>query len=116
MKASELRIGNWVLSHSDTPVQIQAGGINAMEHGQFHPKPIPLTSDILYINGWTDDDGPVLLVGEFQISFRDGYIRFWWFFDHEASIKVKLDYVHQLQNAVFAITGTEITFSSLPAS
>lgn len=105
MNAIELRIGNLVfVSDDDHAAPIQAGGINAMEHGQFKPRPIPLTEEWLLKLGFrrsTDND----------CVFSNGTLAV--FFDKTDSFcelkGAKPKYVHQLQNLYFALTGEELT-------
>ncbi len=63
--------------------------------------PIPLTEDILLkcgfekaLNGWWDKDE--------IFSYRDGYFGF------GTNRHTKIDYLHQLQNLYFALTGEEL--------
>ena len=117
MKTSELRIGNWVIvHHNDVEIDfitnkeiVGAKGLHLTELKKV--KPIPLTEE------W-------LLKFEFEYTkiavgfnqFRKGILElsitpngYELFFTYKW---VKIEYVHQIQNLYFALTGEELTFKS----
>lgn len=127
MKANELRIGNWV----NVPVKEQSPfRIDAFEHlsdkfikvAMFHPEygesvhpltwyggdlePIPLTEEILLKCGFEEDAN---LFHNNIALYKNGVGGFNYnanYFEHDNLISV--DYLHQLQNLYFALTGEEL--------
>ena len=119
MKASELRIGNWVEMYKEEskPFKISAGNISveykANKQGYTRYKPIPLTEEWLIRFGFEDvqiNKTQVKCLTEYQFSFFfiDGHIQF---VDSENALdftETLCQYVHQLQNLFFALTGEEL--------
>jgi len=79
-------------------------------------RPIPITPEILEKCGFKNDvenDAADMIFGEFRIFA--GHHE-WWFWGHESpidigmKINVRLDYLHQLQNLYFALTGEELNY------
>lgn len=139
MKASELRVGNYINFNVDnnpaTVIQILVGGISVNNHtleecsqawgewlvAEDQIKPIPLTEEWLLkfgfekrivpgSNGLFDFYNNILLEYSFEISC------FWlsncYQNDHEILIQTQpLKYVHQLQNLYFCLTGKELEIS-----
>lgn len=113
MKASELRIGNFVRNNMNgeilIPCDILCDGINTenfegLNYGFIEP--IPLTEEWLLKFGF-EITGNFQTKDRFQTHKQDGII---WF--EHGYIVVELQYVHQLQNLYFALTGEELTFKS----
>ena len=127
IKAEELRIGNWVSNiHTNEDYQLTPQRwINLLRH--FYPKddcgvsmcyikPIPLTEEWLIKLGFTqhtektqdfyiDDDG----YSYWNICY--GTDNQWWFHAGLGNGDVPIanpQYVHQLQNLYYALTGTEL--------
>lgn len=122
MNAKELRIGNWVEWEDDS-------------HGQFQVQEITIDKELGedFINGglsvdilpihleleWIDKfgfewyhDNPRL---EFFYVLKTGYYPFYIYRERDLTFfyncnpqNVKLEYVHQLQNLYFALTGEEL--------
>jgi hypothetical protein len=133
MKASELRIGNliyWNIPQKENVPHTVVGIRN--DKPQTVPislgksiddyKPIPLTEERLLLfgvvlfhnstgtfgkNGWTISDTN----GDFKKDtgdiIKDGYWRL-FIAEKPAHLLPKLQYVHQLQNLYFALTGEEL--------
>lgn len=120
--ARELRIGNIVEPITMSPIMVTGitqqktlDGIFTLifvDYGesflQEHLNPIPLTEEWLikfgfecFQEGWYGIN-PYALQFEFTWNIYDGIIR--W-----KGSAVKCNYVHQLQNLYFALTGTELT-------
>lgn len=119
MKASELRIGNYVSS----PLSSALHGLWQIRDGQsimdvdIHERmyePIPLTEE------WLLKFGFLAPVGEYEgFNLSGGYMSMSVFLlerneiyamDGSDSLLVKgIRYVHQLQNLYFALTGEELT-------
>ena len=110
MKANELRLGNWVSNDwGDYCKDTYIG-----ENGYEFDCPIPLTEEILLKAGLikSKDD----LGDTFHIMEEDGFtarytMRYWdkkeyWFMCGMG--RVNFNYVHQLQNLYFALTGEEL--------
>ena len=108
MKASELRIGNWY-DHNGTTEQISAWVINEVwEYERVWCKPIPLTREWLLKFGlkysYIDKNRFFMLGVDIYIFNANTII----FNPSSTFLCVKLEYVHQLQNLYFALTGEEL--------
>ena len=113
MKASELRIGNWVefiqpKKGMYTTVQAITFEINVEKSF----KPIPLTEEWLLKFGF-EERGESFHLKDFSIELigEDGR---WctYIFDEYHAVECSLSlikYVHSLQNLYFALTGEELT-------
>lgn len=113
MRASELRIGNWVYLFGD-PVQLTKEHIIYLLGKDSLPESVTLTEEWLLKFGF-----------EKLSNFEEQYMEedYVWQIDverspslilsngifHEDNYGVKLEYVHQLQNLYFALTGEELT-------
>ena len=115
MKANELRIGNWVelnQTGETTYTTIQPSSFSVKPEIYF--KPIPLTEDWLEKFGFELGKVKVGLPAfkhpdlEMTLVFYDGS-----FGIAGAKKQPPLDYVHQLQNLYFALTGEELTIKQL---
>ena len=115
LSANELRIGNWytsVKSKIDVPVKCELTDftqLDVMSDGAYNDppidemfEPIPLTKEWLLKFGFRKTfeydrniyrKGNIVLVGGVLFYFQ-------W---------TKLDYIHQLQNLYFSLTGKELT-------
>jgi len=115
MKASEVRIGN-LLNHN-----------NGFVVGPFTINSIHI-SDLERDNAYAKEYEPILLTEEWLISFGFKFKSYgyseeeWkqWNFNGYylngfrcTTSGVELEYVHQLQNLYFALTGEELGFQSL---
>lgn len=121
MKASELRIGNWVEYNMPYPTPhwqvIEINYING-DYVESDHRGIPLTEDWLVKLGfdkvvdgngimelsiqqfdlrWTKDHG-------FRLGDMSDHCYEEWNFNH-------IKYIHQLQNVFFALTGEELTYT-----
>lgn len=112
MKANELRIGNWVNSRIEVGVFYDvmvtkndfSGNIDLF-------KPIPLTKEWLVKlglkNGFSDLQFTIKVTENCSMSVfinqngNNCYIG--------DELEVRIEYVHQLQNLYFALTGEELT-------
>jgi hypothetical protein len=120
MKASELRIGNWIYSDEYKEMQLTAYNIyqyDLMSRGckvseyYYALKPIPLTEEWLIKMGFYKDE---------DISYRY-YFDFGWAvilaYDLDDNcVRIgdswdfaKAIYVHQMQNLIYALTNEELT-------
>jgi hypothetical protein len=129
MKASELRIGNWIKGAEGTAMphdfQVEGWHINAMVQFEntfrrfVNWQPIPLTREWLLKFGFEDNSYAVFYKqfngSEYiRISFKD--------YAHtqlterpvdvsDFDLDIQCIYVHQLQNLYFALTGEELTIT-----
>lgn len=123
MKASELRIGNYVADiwNPDIPRQVQSLAKNLCIYGPLRCKydkllPIHLTEDWLLKFGFEKG------VGEYSIEWRNYYSNgnphgiciefvngeFYYSAGEGIEFSIKYKYVHQLQNLYYALTGEEL--------
>ena len=109
MKVSELRIGNWVqFKHTETPVRVDLGDfVMAREYKDERLddyEPIPLTEEWLEKFGFEysnlNGDSGLWKIPPFQIYGK--YNQF--IYDY----RLDVNYVHQLQNLYYALTGEEL--------
>jgi hypothetical protein len=112
MKASELRIGNWLYSHiSERYFQVDANDILNIDeaHDEGMVVPIELTEVILFKIGsyLNKHDRAVYELGAFSFMKREKSGWIVWHRGHALGIVLK--YVHQLQNLHFALIGEELT-------
>lgn len=117
MKKDELRIGNLLLSNNKI---IKVLGLLKDEKIQYYYhkrflyetdikefKPIPLTEEWLirfgFVIEWYDEGAYYSKKGEYDFDL-DGH------FDYHRTdgSQIKMEYVHQLQNLYFALTGDEL--------
>jgi len=100
---NELRIGNWVLS--DRPIQIKSLTYQLPELLYI---PIRLTPEILERCGFEPFNADYRK-GNFKI-YSGHHEFFFWYNDFEENEtgEVKLNYLHQLQNLYFTLTGNEL--------
>ena len=117
MKATELRIGNWVKwnyeERSDgNAYPVEFGyELDDIKNNPNIVKPIPLTEEWLKRFGYYTSNGPwgtIAVRGDgrkttYQLDRYGEY----WTHDREG-YRVDLKYVHQLQNLYFALTGQEL--------
>jgi hypothetical protein len=128
MTANELRIGNWVMSHHNTRIKIDAISDTHVGYSDKNDywrdqtsliTPIPLTPEILEKAGFSENDasGSDVKFWDFpeeptvdlllRLYDEQGYdlldMEFQQIhYDH------KILYLHQLQNLYFALTGEEL--------
>lgn len=107
MKASELRINNWIKDGNDFE-QITIDHLSCLNSGRCEFDPIPLTEEWLLKFGFECLDSR-----RYQKKYRrnysiDGFMTSESFMVGLGSALTKLEYVHQLQNLYFALTGEEL--------
>lgn len=111
MKASELRIGNFIYC-GDEETKIYPEDFEMIDDCFFEWNPIPLTKEWLLKFGFEEDScnyykiienkEAVLYIDKLDTTFAYGY-------PYECSGgDLKLKYVHQLQNLYHALTGNEL--------
>ena len=120
MELKELRIGNIIrhnVKEDETGGFCEPNEASITEDDMFHfyggvglgdAEPIPLTEDWLKRFGFEEPDGRDGYGGLLSPVFNGSRIRVkdnsWMCYEST----VRLDYVHQLQNLYFALTGTEL--------
>jgi hypothetical protein len=105
MKPNELRIGNYVLyenPHSDR-VQVQVKAVD-FQCGTHNLHPIPLTEEWLVKLGFIRDSNLKNSLVKNGIWFNSKNMEATYL----SSKLIKINYVHQLQNLIFALTGEEL--------
>jgi hypothetical protein len=120
MKAQELRIGNFI-ENTDSQMAsymvVNADVIKQNEHTMYASlEPIPLTEEWLFKFGfWREvkvgsemgTDGIEFRVYHFDVlTFNTNH---GWWYKVQRINETPLEYVHQLQNFYFALTGKELT-------
>lgn len=113
MKASELRIGNWIRGESDHKKRHVQAGLNEIYYSSLF-EPIPLTEERLLKFG-LEKDGPNYIIGSIVIrqeKTRSGITSNWKIYFNGIRIKKDLKHVHQFQNLYFALTGEELQYNS----
>ena len=121
MKATELRIGNWVIFNPDNGEfivsEINCFGSNNLINGLNAEdiSPIPLTEEWLVKFGIPKTIDWVWLDSEYCITLEfvnvcgqdtNGRYEIWVYFDN--ALLKQVEYVHQLQNLYYTLTGKEI--------
>lgn len=125
MKASELRIGNYLLCYGKLRQVVEIGlhgflatstegqSAHSFEHAMYQP--IPITEEWLLNFGFKDN---TIRCGLIKISVRpfetviQGIIAGKWkvtLLDDIPAMLRSVQYVHELQNLYFALTGEELT-------
>jgi hypothetical protein len=121
MKASELRIGNLVAYEPTIDdweeIIVKCGNIIQCEISPDSFTPIPLTEEWLLKFGFkkqldksfAKNDFSIFLDKRFKTNLflQENQEDFKWF-----SYELKVEYIHQLQNLYFALTGEELNFKS----
>jgi hypothetical protein len=114
MKASELRIGNWLYSGiTKENFVIDGYDILNIDEGddEGKTKPIELTEEWLFRCGFEKTNEVWYIKDHLEISLS-GLFSFTWLNDL-FTLRYKLSYVHQLQNLYFALTGEELKYNEL---
>ena len=126
MKTSELRIGNlFIEKHSKkliSVLELLRGGNIVFDfeyYGVWQAEPIPLTKELLIKFGFNFTIDTWYLKGfalwEVECSDEKGNEEMGFFYElREVGIMdMHVEYVHQLQNLYFALTGEELTIKEL---
>ena len=122
MQAAELRIGNWVMGNAPYKVDINSIATHAIyeKNGEDYCKPIPLTEEWLLKFGFAKEESTSYKYYSndnvrfcFEVMFTNN--GFWVIIERmQSTDRTRMNmghynYVHQLQNLYFALTGTELT-------
>lgn len=111
MKASELRIGNIVSAPEVGHVPLMSEDIMDFQYGQKEFEPIPLTEEWLKRFGFAEvsEDGLWQADDEELFQIQSEYLNEQWGHIWDAAFtNAPLEYVHQLQNLYFSLTGSEL--------
>jgi len=125
MKANEIRIGNYVdcvnKRHNEKYIEIESVtcekiNVGFREYSLSDCKPIPLTEDWLSLWFVTCDGYAIRNFGQISFVIAEGnecdFIVLFQSNLHEKYFEIALiNYVHQLQNIYFALTGEELTLT-----
>ena len=114
MKASELRIGNWVAQEKKYYQLDENSLIDILDYWKVYKEvlyqPIPLTEEWLLKFGFKKDS-----IFGVDIKYKIGYFEVWYFRNTDSymlenikNMKVFIKYVHQLQNLYFALCNEEL--------
>jgi hypothetical protein len=110
--ARELRIGNWVIIKDanknfdeEYKIPVEANHLSDIESSNYYAIGIPLTPEILEKAGAIRKYGNTWYLGKlrFELNSTGKIIRF-----HYSGKVVYLDYVHQLQNLYWCLSGKEL--------
>ena len=131
---SELRLGNWVFGHDPQSMsygvkkyfqvdEISEDGINCWRVEGFDSEyatfdPIPLTPEVLLAAGfqknkWAEEYSRSLF-GDYSLSF-DEVLTFKCDDDFYNYNLTQIKYLHQLQNLIHSLTGTELEIDLIKA-
>jgi hypothetical protein len=113
MKATELRIGNWLMGNAPFEVtgsNIALAQVREIALDTIHWQPIPLTEEWLVKMGFSDgllqeESFNMKVNSKMWVSITD--------LDHEGLIHTHIEHVHQLQNLYHALTGQELELKSV---
>ena len=121
MEANELRIGNWVRWDYE---ESSEGNVYPVEYGyelddiKNNPnivKPIPLSEEWLLKFGFNkvSDIWEFWKNSGWDLRQHKLENKWWLFYNGQDLDCVRIDYVHQLQNLYFALTGEELTIKTI---
>lgn len=128
MKASDLRINNWVIEKS-TGKEIRVGAINDISISPLIPnckvskakqvllydwiEPIPLTEEWLLKFGSEERNKNMFIYSRFRLTRKEGY-KYWHITERGFSTYLtKIEFVHEWQNFVFTMDNQELTNKEL---
>ena len=113
MEAKELRIGNWVYQTIDKKnITIEVFDIRNIIDGWKSYEPIPLTEERLLKLGNAEKKrfpDEVDVYDRFRFIWKDAY-KYWYVVTIKSKeYLTKIEFVHEYQNFIFALTGEELT-------
>ncbi len=106
MKASDLRIGNYVVEKGRSPFSISIEKICDFENGFYKFEPIDLTEEWLIKLGFKKRNERLFTLNYFAVQRVNGLFYF------ESYKLIPLNFIHQLQNTYFISEGVELELSS----
>lgn len=118
MKATDLRIGNWVKSklHDGLETEVfsvyhqsvKLGANPLALYKQDEIEQIPLTEEWLVKFGF-DKVGTHFIYDRFSLHYMPAY-KFWYVNDLDSGFYItKVEFVHEIQNVVFTLNSHELT-------
>ena len=122
MNAKELRIGNYVYAQSGKLV-INRDSIYKIENINLQSakkyEPIPLTEEWLLKFGFNKNNNTFILNKYSSVTHeKTGFESGFWYSNDESNAHCyrlkKIEFVHELQNLHFALTGEELEFTPIP--
>jgi hypothetical protein len=120
MKANELRIGNYILNEYDTPSKVREIthyecvflGDNLLKQDLQNCNPVPLTEELLLKCGFNKKARRIVWdIGWIELwysSYAKNYQVRFYKTGNDIEKVINIEYLHQLQNLYFAITGEEL--------
>ena len=103
MKATELRIGNWIMTTPNNKFQVTPDEYKNWDVNGMWANPIPLTEEWLVKFGFEKGKKGIYQLCSFDMEHT------MWILDNGVSdLHGQVVHVHQLQNLYFAITGEEL--------
>ncbi len=114
MEATELRIGNYIYYGFENRVwQVSPISISGIENNTVKSEPIPLTEEWLVNFGFTKTGHYYWDVLYFELTELGNGKYINSVNGHEYDHGIEIQYVHQLQNLYFALTGEELKTNNL---
>jgi hypothetical protein len=112
--ANELRIGNWYVNQWGEYLQVDAD-LFGSDNLESYPIPIPLTPEILEKCGFEKDNsskygGYLIGIGEGEKIRIVNDESIGWHYPLNGYRRPITNYLHQLQNLYFALTGEELNY------
>lgn len=117
IKYNELRIGNWVMWNGPNSQEKALVCAISMEEIYFscgdsglieNIEGIPITEEWLLKHGHNKDTNELIYIDRFKLIWNDTY-KFWYILDYESlGYITKVEYIHEWQNAFFALNGKEL--------
>jgi hypothetical protein len=108
MKATDLRIGNYIDSELTDYSELRQEVLCDFANGYTHLKPIPLTEEWLVKFGYNNN---TVYLRDLKVTATEDNDPIYYLADeYDNGVGCNdIQYVHQLQNLYFALTGKELT-------
>ena len=115
----EIRYGNWIIwkSGSELPCQVALDDFELVFNNPEQYDPIPITEEWLMKFGF-QKSGNYNFEYNQHSCWKDGTNKQWyfvWYFQRDKFYK-SVQYIHQIQNLYFALTGVEFNVVTEPAT
>jgi hypothetical protein len=116
LKANEIRLGNKLFYNTEEGLEvttIDSVDIKLAEQYNLlfnaNHSPIPITKDMLLkYGGEINRKLPGIKVDRFRLIWKESY-NYWYVIDNKSQTYLtKIEFVHELQNFVFIMNGTEL--------